>query len=323
MNFDEINLKSLVLTGYGLKSYQLDRIDAYLEELKELNANTASLLYTCHTKTKSSHNVDCTSYDSPSLEEISDAITRAKQSDYIINLRYYIDMSSGGWRCHWDPKNKDKAFKNIKESLIKVAHFAEKRKVEILTIGAELCKLTTKAHTAKWKQIIKEVRKNFKGKITYGANWGNVDGSIEWKEIGFWKELDYIGIDHYRPIPNEIPHKDIKDFQTIHINEYLKLSQKYHKEIIINEIGFPGNEYGNLNPFDWTLKGKSNEVKQALYYKNTLNALKDIEKIKGIFIWRKESQDTKMMLKYEPDANGYQLYKRKAWYEIQRFFNIF
>jgi hypothetical protein len=281
------NLSSLVLTGYGLTSYKLARVEAYLEELTRLNANTASFLYTCYTQDKNSSIVDCGSYDSPGLEELSDAIGLAKRAGFIVNLRVYIDISAGGWRCHWNPMNKKEAFKNINQTLSHMASFAEKRKIELFIIGAELCELTKKKYTQNWINIIKDIRKLYKGKITYGANWGNVNGIIEWKEIAFWSHLDYFGIDHYRPIPNMIKTNDISDYQDIHFKEYITHAKKYQKEIIITELGFPGHENGNLRPFDWTLKGKDDQIKQARYYKKTLSAINRNPEIKGLFVWRK------------------------------------
>ena len=316
---DNKNLSSLVLTGYGQGTYQYSAVETYLEELRQLNLNTASFLFTCYTKSKYSSEVDCNSYDSPGLEELSDAIVLAKRQGFLVNLRVYVDLKDFTWRCHWNPKNKKLVLDNLDQTLTKMAKFAERRKVEVLILGAEYCQLTKTKYKKEWQNIIRSVRKEFHGKITYGANGAN-DNNVEWNRIPFWNELDYIGIDHYQPLPENIQGKDIETFQTSKFKEYEKLSHKLNRPILITEIGFPGQDKGHLRPFDWQLKGSSNQTRQASNYRYTLKAIKKIKSIQGVFIWRKLTANKEQMQKTQSKALDYELYHRKAWYEIQNFF---
>jgi hypothetical protein len=320
---NNIHLTSLVLSGYGSDTYQIDSVQTYLNELRELGANTASFLYTCHVDNINDSDIDCDSFDSPRLDRLSDAIKLARTQNFIVSLRVYIDVLDEKWRCYWNPENKKETFRNIKEILTDFAIYSEEHKLELFILGAEYCKLTGQAYTKEWLSIIKEVRSNFQGKITYGANWGPVDGKKEWKEVGFWKELDFIGIDHYQPLPDIYNQKEIVNFQKQNFFGYQRLARTIGKPLMLTELGFPGHEKGHLEPFEWRLTGRSDEKRQATNFKATLVALGLSKQFSGVLIWRKASKSPEEMLTYDKDALAYELYHRKAWYEIQQFFKSY
>ena len=84
----------------------------------------------------------------------------------------------------------EKSYTNF---IIDFAKVAEAEQVEIFCIGTELEKFI--AHRPEyWNNLIVEIRKVYKGKLTYAANWD------EYKRVPFWDALDYIGIDAYFPV---------------------------------------------------------------------------------------------------------------------------
>jgi len=316
-------LTSLVLTGYGSDSYEKSSVQTYLKELRELGANTASFLYTCHVNNINDTDIDCDSFDSPRLDRLSYAINLAKSQGFIVSLRVYVDILDETWRCYWNPKDKKETFKNIKTMLSNFAKYSEEHKLELFILGAEYCKLSRTPYTTQWQNIIEEVRKHYQGKITYGANWGEIDGIKEWKDVKFWKELDFIGIDHYQPVPYAFNEKQIVNYQKKNFLEYQKLAKKIGKPLLLAEIGFPGHKKGQLEPFEWRLKGETDEERQGMNFRATLKAVKSSSQFSGVLVWRKASTSPELMLKYKKDALAYELYHRKAWYEIQHFFKSY
>ena len=67
-----------------------------------------------------------------------------------------------------------------------------KNNVELFCIGTELSFASQK--TDKWKELIQKVKTSYDGKLTYAANWDN------YKNIKFWDDLDFVGIDAYFPL---------------------------------------------------------------------------------------------------------------------------
>ncbi len=317
------NTSSLVLTGYDRNSYTKGNVEVYLNELKLLNANTATFLYSCQTKNLQSSNIDCSSSYTPSLESLEMAITAAKRQGFQVSVRHYIDIETKEWRCHWNPKDKKSTFTNIKRELVEFSQFLEEYKVESFTIGAEYCQLTTPSSKEHWQTIISSIRENFKGTINYGANWETIKGQNEFFQTPIWEFLDNIGLDYYSPIPDSVKSSRIYHYQKQKLLKFSNFAKRLKKPLFINEVGFSGSSKGTLEPYEWRNLTPGPEKRQANAYRETLQAIKSFDNIQGIFIWRKLAQNKNKMNLYGPRETGYALWKRKAWYEIQRFFKVY
>lgn len=311
---------SLVLTGYGSASYKGPSVDAYLDELKLLKANTASFLYTCFVRDKFSSQVFCDSYNSPRFDQFMGAIDRAKQSGLAVAARFYIDISDGMWRCSLSPLDSEFFFKTYKENLMNFAISLEHRSVEMLIVGAELCNLTDLKFKEDWKELIKEIRTVYSGKITYGANWDYVNGKREIETVSFWDFLDYVGVDQYMALSKGMSKFEFYNMQQAAFRDYVNIAKKYNKKLIVTEVGYPGTEHLLSAPYNWKLTGRSDEELQAFAYEKTFNAIKENPNIEGVFVWRKLDSSPEDMKTYKPNETSYELYMRKAWYVLKSFF---
>lgn len=315
-------IKSLTLTGYGNDSYTEANTKLYIEDLKQLNANTASFLYTCHVKNRHSSKLKCHTSDTPSLKSLARSIKLARNEGMKVAFRFYVDLDDKEWRCHYNPENKKEFFDKYNDELLALGRFLEKRKVEIFIIGAELCKITGKDMYGYWSQSIKHLRKVYKGKITYGANWGEVDGVTEYSSLSFWNELDYIGIDHYLPYSSKLHINEILKLQKKEFKKYLDFAKSFNKEILITEVGVPGVENGNELPFEWRNKGKSDQVGQSLAYESIFKTIKSLKGISGVLVWRSLSSYESTYGDRSKEL-GYELWRRKAWFTLRNFFKTY
>ena len=80
--------------------------------------------------------------------------------------------------------------------ILTYAKTAQTLKADILCIGTELEKFVS-TRPEYWKFLILKIKKIFKGKLTYAANWD------EFKRFPLWDQLDYIGIDAYFPLTDK------------------------------------------------------------------------------------------------------------------------
>jgi hypothetical protein len=80
--------------------------------------------------------------------------------------------------------------------ILEYAELAQELHAELFCIGTELESFIDN-RPEYWKQLIVDVRKIYKGKLTYAANWNEYD------RTPFWDDLDYIGIDAYFPVSDE------------------------------------------------------------------------------------------------------------------------
>ncbi|MGB3227572.1 MAG: hypothetical protein WBB02_06335 [Saprospiraceae bacterium] len=105
--------------------------------------------------------------------------------------------------------------------------------VEMVCIATEY-NIAVIKREAFFRKLISDIRKIYKGKLCYSANWDH------YLEVPFWDALDYIGISAYFPLTEE---------KTPEVN-YLKLkwknfipdmekhSNKLNKKIIFTEYGY-------------------------------------------------------------------------------------
>jgi hypothetical protein len=162
------------------------------------------------------------------------------------------------------------------------AQLAQETETDILCIGTELEKFIEK-RPAYWTNLIVEIKKIYKGKLTYAANWD------EFKRTPFWSNLDYIGVDAYFPISSEKTPTILECLEgwEQHKKVIRELSEKYNKPIIFTEFGYRSVDYSAKEPWksdrsmtSVNLKAQSNAT-QALF-----EAFWHEEWFAGGFVWK-------------------------------------
>lgn len=137
--------------------------------------------------------------------------------------------------------------------ILEYATLAEEINIDIVCIGTEL-ELFIKNRPQYWSQLIKDIRKIYKGKLTYAANWD------EFNYTPFWKQLDYIGVDAYFPV---------SDSKTPTIKDCLKgwekhkmaiktISETNNKPILFTEFGYRSVDFTGKKP--WSFDRSMNVV---------------------------------------------------------------
>jgi Ca2+-binding RTX toxin-like protein len=155
-----------------------------------------------------------------SLDALGKTIAAAKALDLSVMVRPLIGFldpdkvapySVGDWRQSYQPTDVSAFFASYKQMLIAEAQVAQQYGAEMLCIGAELDQLAGQQYLPYWTDIIGSVRAVFGGELTYSANWDTA------RDVSFWNQLDYQGIDCYVPISN-LPNPTLQDL----INGWLK-----------------------------------------------------------------------------------------------------
>lgn len=172
-------------------------------------------------------------------------------SEVIIKPHVWLgNPSDGKWRADiWMDSEEDwiEWETNYTEFILTNAKMSERFKLPLFCIGNEYYLSTTK-RPEYWRSLIKKVRAVYSGKLVYGANWDR-----EYKEIEFWDELDYIGIQAYFPL---VDHKDpeydkiVSGWDT-HIKEIEKVSKKYGRKVLFTELGYKSTPDAAQYPWLW------------------------------------------------------------------------
>ena len=137
--------------------------------------------------------------------------------------------------------------------ILNYAELASETEVDIYCIGTELEKFVTNRPEF-WKELIVKIKKVYKGKLTYAANWD------EYKRTPFWQDLDYIGIDAYFPL---CEHKtptvaQCREGWKRHKPEIEQLSKAENKQILFTEFGYRSTDQTAWKP--WLVDRHENPV---------------------------------------------------------------
>lgn len=128
--------------------------------------------------------------------------------------------------------------------ILDFAAVAEEVHADIFCIGTELEGFID--HRPEyWKQLITEIKKVYKGKLTYAANWNEYD------RTPFWEQLDYIGIDAYFPV-SDLQTPILEDCRLgwlQHKDTIQAFSKKYNKPILFTEYGYRSVDFSGKQPW--------------------------------------------------------------------------
>lgn len=180
--------------------------------------------------------------------------------------------------------NSEEDWRNLEESYTKfILHFAElaeRLKIEILCIGTELDYFQSNRPNY-WVKLIPKIKRKYKGKLTYAANWD------EYKRVKFWKGLDYIGVDAYFPLTSkETPsEKDCLEGWKTYKEALKSVSEIHEIPVLFTEYGYCSSDSAAHEP--WRSDGrKVNLLGQLNATKALYTAFWDEEWFAGGFIWK-------------------------------------
>ncbi|WP_452601730.1 glycoside hydrolase family 113 [Pontimicrobium sp. MEBiC06410] len=166
--------------------------------------------------------------------------------------------------------------------ILEYADLANEINAELFCIGTEL-ELFVENRPKYWDNLITEIKKRYKGKLTYAANWD------EFKRTPFWNRLDFIGVDAYFPVSiSKTPTVEecLKGWNA-HKETIKGMSLKHNKPILFTEFGYRSVDFSGKEPWrsDRSMTSVNLEAQT-----NTTKALFDTfwkeEWFAGGFIWK-------------------------------------
>ncbi len=108
----------------------------------------------------------------------------------------HLWVETGGWRGEMDPGS-PAGWAAYQQSygrfVLAWAQLAAEAGADAFSIGVE-CKSWSGRFGGFWTRLIRDVRSQFQGVITYSANWDEVENVL------FWDQLDLIGVNAFYPL---------------------------------------------------------------------------------------------------------------------------
>ena len=170
-------------------------------------------------------------------------------------------------------------FGDYRRWMLHYARLAEMTRADILSIGNELAGLTVRESA--WRSLVRDVRRIYRGPLTYGAHWES-----EVERIGFWDELDYIGVNFYYPIAaaGAAPRPDSPEIAAA-ARAVEEVGARFGKPVLFTEVGFPALATAAARPWEENGSALDPEL-QARCYEAWLEAFARAPNVKGMFWWK-------------------------------------
>jgi len=219
-------------------------------------------------------------------------ISSAKKRGLRVMLKPHVWVRGEGWAGDFDLKSEAdwQLWEiNYADYVLHYAHIADSMKVEIYCIGTEYRQAVRKRPDF-WKRLIQNVRKKYRGEVTYAANWDN------YEQIRFWDQLDYIGIDAYFPIGGgKTPEIDYVTTNWKQLGSKMAVfADSWEKPVMFTEYGFRSIDFNTSG--HWNINKDTLDVNleaQAIAYSGLYEAIWSEPWLAGGFLW-----------KWHPDHNG-------------------
>jgi len=178
-----------------------------------------------------------------------------------------LDIPSASDRALW--------FDQYKGFLDHYAQLATTIHADVFCVGGELVHFTT--YDSKWRKLISRVRQLYPGPLVYAANFGK-----EFEQVTFWDALDYIGLQEYYPLPDNLAVESV-------VRQVEAVQQKYHRPVIFTEVGFPSLEGANRQPWDDAQNSRTSLQAQAACYQAVFRAFYNQPWFEGMYWWKIET----------------------------------
>jgi hypothetical protein len=307
------------LNGMTLRIWNQDELTqpellADLERLKTDGINTVVFVIPYYMANPYANDFKPNSL-TPKYADLLHVAQAAKTLGMSVVFKPHIDVADESWRGTINPSSKKEWFAQYKNLILYYGKIAEKAHVDIFVIGTELDSMS--GMTPFWQELIHKLRAHYHGKLTYAATY-----TAQAAKIGFWKDLDYIGINAYGSLTkapvtpqqrsNEAPDiislsaawHDFTDTDNYHhdyLGEMAQLSQRFHKKVLFTEIGYRSALYATDNPGDWSANfGSENEETQRNAYQAAYQACKTVSWLAGFFWWDWHPGPEKGNMGYSP-----------------------
>lgn len=268
-----------------------------LNEIKDANIEWITIVPWAYQKTHLSAEVGYYHEDSEARAKRDSSylhrIQHLHKEGFKVFLKPHIwitEPEDGKWRSditqlsdsEWNSWSED-----YRDFILRFAVIAKEAQAEMFCVGTELT-LIAKEHPEYWRSLISEVRKIYKGKLTYAANWFK-----EYEKITFWEELEYIGVQAYFPLAK----KDNPSLEEItkgwdkYLSDMYAVSKKFQRKILFTEMGYKSTADGATRPWEWMEHSENNRHSysaetQTRSYQAFFDSVWKQDWFAGVHIWQ-------------------------------------
>jgi hypothetical protein len=271
--------------GYGSAAY-----DRTLAESRAMGATWVAVTPFGRVADLSGSGVDLT-FEAPFAENrvaVARAVAMAHAHGLRVLLVPHLWVESGDWRALIDPRT-DEGWARWAESYDRFvstwAEVAEETRADMLSVGVELRSWVTGPHAPSFEAVIADVRRLYRGVVTYSANWDDVEDTVV---LG---DVDVIGVNGFYPLADEAgasPAKLREGGERVRA-KVRALAERWQRPVLFTEIGYTTRHDPAVRPWEWpdTMSHVViDEPAQAAAYRGLVAPLLEERDFAGFFVWR-------------------------------------
>jgi len=270
-------------TGYSAEAYSAPASDASLARVAQDGNSDVSIVVTLNMSGPYASTV-AASASTPTDTSVLHAMNTARSLGLRVTLKPQIDVLTGSWRGAIAPLDTAAWFAAYEQLIDHYADLAKLGGASMLVIGTELKSMSGPAYTARWQQIIAGVRQRFDGLLTYAANYD------EYKQVGFWQALDYIGVDGYWSLGSGDDQPVATLLSAWQQLGYFAALQRAAaltgKQVIFTEIGYRSAVGATAHPNQWNSQASYDMQEQANAYEAVYEAFASQPWFAGLYWWQ-------------------------------------
>lgn len=268
--------------------YQSKESRQALDALFATGANYISVLVTWYQDNIHSTDIAPTPR-TPTDAELRFVIAYAHAHGVAVLLKPQLDLSDD--KQHWrgeiafdNEQDWDKWFASYRKFTLYYARLAQANGVEEFAVGTELFSTTTR--TQDWRELIRTIRVEYTGLLTYSANHSGEEMQVE-----FWDDLDYIGVNVFYHLTNyRTPTlRQVLDGWLLPVEQLTNLHERFpSKPIVFTEVGYPSMDLASVWPWNWERAGAVDLQEQAVLYEAFFETWwhnPEHPWFRGMFIW--------------------------------------
>jgi hypothetical protein len=248
-----------------------------LQDLAATGAGWVALTPTLYVKDRRDSDIEAAAA-TPSDDSLRAAIRAARAAGLKVALKPHVDIASGGVRAVMEPQDPARWFAAYRARILGYARLAREERCALFVVGTELALLTLPRHTAAWRALIRDVRAEYPGPVTYAANWEAA------AYVGFWRDLDYVSIDGYYPIAGSSPVLLRAGWDVWALGAEA-LARAAGRPLLFTEIGISSQRGAELRPWAYGDFGTADDAVQAAYLKAFLDAFRGRSDFAGFLAW--------------------------------------
>jgi hypothetical protein len=280
--------KGVSFTGYWSDSYNGSGPRTALRELRATGATWAMILVTVYQHDIDSTTISRTGAATPTDASLTNIIAYARRIGLKVMLKPQLDLTNDPAHArsqigtNFSAADWDAWFASYDETIVHYAQLASAAKCEQFSVGCELD--STVAHAAAWRQVIAAVRAVYHGKLTYAADPIFVGPQV----VTWWDAVDLIGQDTYPTLSGRL-HPTVAQLVAgwrPYYAELHKLHKRYHKPVILTEIGVRSVVGAAQAPWDWQRTGAVDLTGQTRWYQAALQTFAARSWMAGLFFWQ-------------------------------------